>query len=78
MFCLKIDTVNPLLSPQGGLLIMFKGGLNRDGGLFERGAYSIQQRQWYQVSIKNWNTKMKSLEVMQRRSKNKSELPVCK
>ena len=37
MFCLKIDTVNPLLSPQGGLLIMFKGGLNRDGGLFERG-----------------------------------------
>ena len=45
MFCLKIHTINPLLSPppfpQWHLFIsntrMFEIGLNRDRGLFERG-----------------------------------------
>ena len=39
-------TVNPLLSPPGGLFFSssFEGGLNREGGLKrEGGAYLIQQ-----------------------------------
>ena len=82
-------TVNPLLSPPGAYLFQahLRGVLNRDGGLKEegsagRGALFYLERQWYQLSLKNQNTKWRSLktrlEVMQPRIRIKSELPVGK
>ena len=44
-FCNVVATVKALLSPRGAYLIsdLPEGGLNREGGLLERGAYSQNQ-----------------------------------
>ena len=64
-------------TPQGSLFVLntFEGSLIEMGGLFERRAYLIQQRQWYQFSIKRGKAQYKKSKVMLLTIKNKSELP---
>ena len=69
-------TVNPLLSPRG------RGGLIEKGGLFEAGeglgnvTKTMASFHYKQLEYKVEKLKYMSLEVMQWRIKNKSDLPV--
>ena len=71
--------LNPILSPLGGLFISntIEGELKRDGGAYliyiAKTMVSVLHKE---LSYKVEKLKLKKLEVMQPRIKNKSELPV--
>ena len=73
--------LNPILSPLGGLFIsntiIIEGELKRDGGAYliyiAKTMVSVLHKE---LSYKVEKLKLKKLEVMQPRIKNKSELPV--
>ena len=78
----RITTVNPLLSPPGGLFIsnqFEEGGLIEKGDLFERrGLFNLEKTMvsilHKKLEYKVEALKYKRLEVMQPRIKNNSEL----
>ena len=74
---ISLTTVNPLLSPPGGLFISspFEVGLNRDGAHLRGRAYLFYKRQWYQRT-RLQSGKAQVQEVCRSRSRGSESNPI--